>query len=102
MYLKVVDWPILPPSPRYQACHGTTVEMHGTPAASHAAETGFTVSGVDVVSMRSTFWLWIRSCATCEPTDGVDWPSRESISTEYLPPPMVMPFWNAFLARLST
>ena len=56
--------------------------MHGTPAASHASETGLTVSGVEVASIRSTFWFVIRSLATCEPTEGVDCPSRETISTE--------------------
>jgi len=55
--------------------------MHGTPAASQASETGFTVSGVEVASIRSTFWFWMRSWATCAPTDGVDCPSRETIST---------------------
>jgi hypothetical protein len=28
------------PRPKYHASHGTTVEMHGTPAASQASETG--------------------------------------------------------------
>src|SRR3981081_1685098 len=79
--LKGDGCPTLAPRPRYQASHGTTVEMHGTPAASQASETGFTVSGVEVASMISTFWFWIRSCAICAPTDGVDCESRETIST---------------------
>ena len=39
--------------------------MHGTPAASHASETGLTVSGVEVVSIRSIWSELIRSFATC-------------------------------------
>src|SRR5207302_7433990 len=82
VYLNGEGCPGLAPRPRYHASHGTTVEMHGTPAASQASDTGFTVSGVDVASMRSTFWPEIRSLARCDPTEGVDWPSRETISTE--------------------
>ena len=69
------------PRPKYQASHGTTVEMHGTPAASHASETGLTTSGVDVVSIRSTFSEWIRSFATCAATLGVDCASLLTTST---------------------
>ena len=56
--------------------------MQGTPAASDASETGLTVSGVEVASMRSTFWEWIRSLATVALVAGVDWLSRVTISTE--------------------
>ena len=55
----------LAPRPKYHASHGTTVEMHGTPAASQASETGLTVSGVEVASIRSTLSPLIRSLATC-------------------------------------
>ena len=56
--------------------------MHGTPAASQASETGFTTSGVDVASIRSTLSLWIRSLATCAARDGVDCASLLTTSTE--------------------
>jgi hypothetical protein len=46
--------PILPPRPRNQDCHGTIVPRQGTCAASHWSETGFTVSGAEVVSIMST------------------------------------------------
>ena len=64
--------PGLAPRPKYHASQGTTVEMHGTPAASHASETGFTVSGVEVVSIRSTPSVLMRSLATCEARCGSD------------------------------
>src|SRR3981081_1495381 len=79
--LKGEGCPGLAPRPRYQASHGTTVEMHGTPAASQASETGLTVSGVEVASMRSNSWLWRRSRVHGAPTEGVDCESRETIST---------------------
>jgi len=44
----------LPPRPKYHASHGITVERQGTPAASQASATGFTTSGVDVTSIKST------------------------------------------------
>src|SRR5262245_58559208 len=66
-------WPGLAPRPKYQASHGTTVEMHGTPAASQASETGLVVSGVDVVSIRSTASPVISSLATCALRCGLDW-----------------------------
>src|SRR5207253_4020776 len=53
--------PILPPRPRNQDCQGTIVPMQGTCAASHWSETGFTVSGAEVVSMMSTLF-WVISC----------------------------------------
>jgi hypothetical protein len=67
--------PGLAPRPKYQASHGTIVEMHGTPAASQASETGLTVSGVDVVSIRSILLPLIRSLATAAPRAGSDCPS---------------------------
>src|ERR1700730_15732493 len=70
------------PRPRHHASHGTPVETQGTPAASAASETGLTVSGVDVVNMRSTFCCWIRSFAACAAVAGVDWLSRGTIWTE--------------------
>src|SRR5438477_13038420 len=76
--------------------------MQGTPAASDASDTGLTVSGVEVASMRSTFGPWIRSLATWAATDGVDWPSLLMISTEYFLPPIVSPSTNALRARLIT
>ena len=41
----VVGFKGLPPRPAYQACHGTTVEMQGTPSVSHTRATGLSVSG---------------------------------------------------------
>src|SRR6202049_1956779 len=82
VHLTGDGWPGWAPRPKYPASHGTTVEMQGTPAASEASETGFTVSGVEVVSMRSTFCCEIRSPATCAAVVGVDWLSRVTISTE--------------------
>ena len=68
------------PRPKYQASHGMTVETHGTPAASHASETGFTTSGVEVTSIRSTLSLlmsalanWLaRAGSDCHPVDDLD------------------------------
>ena len=57
--------------------------MHGTPAASAASATGFTVSGVEVASIRSTLSLLIRSPATLAACAGADWLSLSMISTEY-------------------
>src|SRR3954451_19863914 len=71
----------LAPRPKYHASQGTTVEMHGTPAASHASATGLTVSGVDVVSMRSTASELIRSLATWAARCGSDWLSLSTIVT---------------------
>src|SRR2546425_812539 len=59
-YLNGEGWPGFAPRPKYHASHGMVVEMHGTPAASQASATGLTVSGVDVVSIRSTWSLLIR------------------------------------------
>src|SRR6185369_5391639 len=102
VYLNGLGSPGFAPRPKYHASHGTTVEMHGTPAASQASETGLTVSGVDVVSMRSTCSPLMRSWATCEERCGSDCPSLSTMVTSYFLPPMVSPPSNAFRARLST
>ena len=84
--------PILPPRPRNQDCHGTIVPMQGTCAASHWSDTGFTVSGADVVSMMSTL-SWVISCwATWAARESLDWLSAVTISMRYFLPPMVRPF----------
>ena len=90
------------PRPKYHASQGTTVEMHGTPAASAASEAGLTDSGVDVASSRSTPSEWIRSLATCALTDGVAWLSFWMIWTSQVLPPTTIPFAKAFLARPTT
>src|SRR5262245_60539482 len=89
----------LAPRPKYHASHGTTVVTYGTPAASAASATGFTVSGVDVARIRSTFCPWMRSFATFAACGGADWLSRWTICTSYFVPPTVRPPANAFLAR---
>src|SRR5262245_12175279 len=38
---------------KYHACHGTTVDTHGTPAVSQAVATGLVVSGVELVTTMS-------------------------------------------------
>src|SRR5215469_671297 len=72
-YLKsVVGLSGSPPSPAYQDSHGTTVDRHGVPAFWQAAATGFVVSGVDVVRIRSA-WFEMSCCATCAARVGLDW-----------------------------
>ena len=83
--------PGLAPRPKYQASHGITVDRQGTPAASHASDTGFTVSGVVVVSMRSILSLLISALASWLARAGSDCVSRSRISTAYFTPPMVRP-----------
>src|SRR5579884_480812 len=90
------------PRPKYHASHGTTVVTYGTPAASAASATGFTTSGVDVASMRSTPCPWMRSFATFAACAGADWLSRSTICTAYRVPPTSRPFANAFLASEMT
>ena len=53
MNLKAALSSSFAPRPKYHACHGSTVEMHGTPAASHASATGLTTSGVEDASIMS-------------------------------------------------
>src|SRR5581483_8256942 len=77
------------PRPKYHASHGTTVVMYGTCAASQASATGFTTSGVEVASIRSTF----AACA------GADWLSLLTIVTAYFLPPTVSPDAKALRAR---
>jgi hypothetical protein len=67
--------------PKNQACHGTTVERHGVPWASQICATGFVVSGVEVVTIMSTFFWRIRSWATCEARFGSDCVSAVMICT---------------------
>src|SRR5262245_11559309 len=81
VYLNASFWSGVASRPKYHACHGTTVEMQGTPAASQASATGLTVSGVDVVSMRSTPSPLMRSFATWAERCGLDWLSLSMIST---------------------
>src|SRR6266516_3394305 len=50
--------------PMYHACQGTTVERQGTCPVSQTCATGLVVSGVELVTMRSTLSLRIRSWAT--------------------------------------
>ena len=72
-YLKsVVGFSGSPVRPAYQDSHGTTVDRHGVPAFWQAAATGFVVSGVDVVRIRSA-WPVISCCATCAALVGLDW-----------------------------
>ena len=92
----------LPPRPKYQASHGTTVEMHGTPAASQASDTGLTVSGVEVVSMRSIASPVISSLATCALRCGFDWLSLSMTTTSYDLPSMVRPWPSALRASSRT
>ena len=71
----------LPPRPAYQDSHGTTVDTHGTPCASHTPDTGLVVSGVEVVRMMST-WLFRMSWrATWEARFGSDWLSATTTLT---------------------
>ena len=106
MYLNEVEVaavvPILPPRPRNQDCQGTIVPMQGTCAASHWSETGFTVSGAEVVSMMSTLF-WVISCwATWAARESLDWLSAVKISTVYFFPPIVRPLANASRTFFST
>ena len=41
-----------PLRPKNHVCHGTIVEMHGTPRRSHASDTGLTVSAVAATSIE--------------------------------------------------
>ncbi len=77
--LKLV--PGLPPRAKNHASHGTIVETHGMPLASHTSATGLVVSGVDDVRMRSALSVRISSRATCEARSGLDWVSLTTILT---------------------
>ena len=67
--------------PKNHACHGTTVERHGTPCASQIWATGLVVSGVEVVTIRSAPSWRISSWATCDARPGSDCVSLTTIST---------------------
>src|SRR5262245_8992872 len=84
---------------RYQACQGSTVQMCGMCAASHASATGLLVSGVDVESTRSTLSSLISCLASWPALGGLDWLSLSMIFTAYCLPPMFSP-WASF-ARTS-
>ena len=64
----VIDVPVKPPQ---YASHGTTVDRHGTWAASHVMLTGMVVSGAELVTIRSAPPL-IRPWVTCTATLGSD------------------------------
>jgi hypothetical protein len=83
--------PGLPPRAMYQDCQGATVEMHGTPLASQASDTGLVVSGVDCTSIRLTLLFRIRSLATVDAMASVDWLSLTRIWTLCFFPATVMP-----------
>jgi hypothetical protein len=92
--------PSFAPRPKYHASHGSTVEMHGTPAASQASATGLTTSGVDEASIMSIWSELIRPLATSAARWGLDWLSRGTIWILYvLPSPPLTPFAVAFLTR---
>ncbi|HEX6019947.1 MAG TPA: hypothetical protein VFZ28_17770 [Burkholderiaceae bacterium] len=80
-HLKGDGCPILPPRPKKNDSSGQSVAMLGTPAASHASDTGLTTSGVEVVSIRWIWWLLIRSVASWLARAGLDWLSRSRIVT---------------------
>src|SRR5581483_11348143 len=90
------------PRPKYHASHGTTVVMYGTCAASQASAAGFTTSGVEVASIRSTFVLLMSWPATFAACAGADWLSLFTIFTAYFLPATVNPDANALRARPST
>src|ERR1700682_2851840 len=79
--VKLKADPGLAPRPKYQASHGTIVETHGMPLASHASAPGVVVSGVEDVSTRSALSDRIRSRATCEARAGSDCVSLTTILT---------------------
>jgi hypothetical protein len=90
----------LAPRPKYHACHGSTVDMQGTPAASHASETGLTTSGVDDASIRSTVLALMSSLATWAARSGLDWLSLGMIWIVYfLLSPAVTPSFTASRTR---
>src|SRR6202011_6164455 len=64
--------PGFPPRAKNHASHGTIVETHGMPFASHASATGLVVSGVEEVRIRSALLVKISSRATCEARSGLD------------------------------
>jgi hypothetical protein len=75
-----VGLPGLPPNPAYQDSHGTTVARHGVWNCWAAVDTGWVVSGVDVVRIRSTLFDWISCWASWAARSGLDWVSAVTIS----------------------
>ncbi len=73
--------PGVPPRPMTHGCHGATVEMHGTPLASHWSLTGLVVSGVDATTIRSTASSVISFVARSAARLGSDSESSTRIST---------------------
>ena len=73
--------PGLAPRPKYQASHGITVDRQGTPAASHASDTGLIVSGVETTSIMSIWSLLMSVLASWLARDGSDCVSRSRITT---------------------
>ena len=69
-----------PLRPKNQGCQGATVEMHGTPFASHVSDTGFVMSGVSLTRIMSTLCLRIRSWATVAARFELDCASAVMIS----------------------
>src|SRR5947207_5945643 len=67
---------------KYHASHGTTVDTQGMPFDSQISATGFVVSGVEVVTMRSAWLCRTSSRATCDARFGSDWLSLTTMSTE--------------------
>ena len=86
--------------PKNHACHGTTVDRHGTPCVSHTVATGFVVSGVELVTIRSAWSCRISSRATSDARFGSDWVSFTTMSTLYVLLPTVKPFVYASVARI--
>ena len=60
--------------------------MHGICSISHWVETGFTVSGVEATSIRSTSSSTISSLATSAARFGLDWLSLTTTSTSKVLP----------------
>ena len=72
-------------------CHGATVEMQGTPFASHWSATGLVVSGVEATSMRSILSSRMSSPATSAAVSGSDWLSLATISIGWVTPLITIP-----------
>src|SRR2546423_10335633 len=92
MVVKLNPWPGLPPRAKNHASQGTIVETQGIPFASQALATGFVVSGVDEVRIRSAWLDWISSRATCEARSGLDCVSLTTTFTLYVLLPSLNPF----------
>src|SRR5207248_7757063 len=86
MVVKLNPVPGLPPRAKNQASQGTIVETQGTPLASQTSATGFVVSGVDEVRIRSALFDWISSRATCDARSGLDCVRSEEHTSELQSP----------------